>query len=75
MTAANMQGVRSGVATQIKKDNPALPVHCFAHSLNLCLQDAERKVSLLRNVLLYEISKLLQFSLKRIHNPDPALPE
>ena len=31
--AANMQGKRTGVATQIKNDNSAtLPVHYFAHS-------------------------------------------
>ena len=46
--AANMQGKRTGVATQIKNDNSAaLPVHCFAHSLNLCLQDAGYKIALL----------------------------
>ena len=70
MIVANMQGVRSGVATQIKKDNPAaLSVYCFGHSLNLCLQDTGRKVSLLRNVLdtVREIFKLLQFSPKRFH--------
>ena len=36
--AANMQGRRTGVATRIKSEQPAaLPVHCCAHSLNLCL--------------------------------------
>ena len=35
---STMQGIRKGVATQILSDNPAaLPVHCFAHSLHLCL--------------------------------------
>ena len=34
--AANMQGVRKGVATEIRKECPAaVPVHCFLHSLNL----------------------------------------
>ena len=49
--AAVMKGIRrSGVATRIKKDTPqALPVHCFAHSLNLCLQDAGRNIKLLRD--------------------------
>ena len=33
--AANMQGHRKGLATQIKKECPAaLSVHCFAHSFN-----------------------------------------
>ena len=68
--AANMQGKRTGVATQIRNDNSAaLPVHCFAHSLNLCLQDAGRKISLLRNALetVREISKLINLSPKRSH--------
>ena len=74
MIAANMQGVRSGVATQTRT---ALPVHCFVHSLNLCLQDAGCKVSLLRNVLdtIQGISKLIKFSPKIIHLLDRALPE
>ena len=39
--ASNMQGRRSGVATRFRNEQPAaIPVHCFAHSLNLCLQDA-----------------------------------
>ena len=68
--AANMQGKRTGVATQIKNDNSAaLPVHCFAHSLNLCLQDAGRKISVLRNALetVRKISKLINLSPKRSH--------
>ena len=48
--AANMQGKRKGLATIIKKEAPAaLSVHCLAHSLNLCLQDAGRQNVLLRN--------------------------
>ena len=65
-----MQGRRKGVATQIRKEAPAaLPVHCFAHSLNLCLQDAGRKVALLRDALdiVREIVKLIHFSPKRKH--------
>ena len=50
--AANMQGKRKGVATQIRRECPAaVPVHCMAHSLNLCLQDAGRQITLLRNAL------------------------
>ena len=34
--AANMQGKRKGVATQIGGEQPAaISVHCLAHSLNL----------------------------------------
>lgn len=68
--AANMQGKRAGVAARIKNDNPAaISVHCFAHSLNLCLQDAGRQISLLRNALetVREIAKLINFSPKRSH--------
>ena len=65
-----MQGIRKGVATQIRRKNAAaLPVHCFAHSLNLCLQDAGRQISLLRDALdtVREIGKLIKFSPKRSH--------
>ena len=65
-----MQGRRIGVATQIRNENPAaLPVHCFGHSLNLCLQDAGRKLPLLRDALdtVQEIGKLIKFSPKRSH--------
>ncbi|XP_065914462.1 zinc finger MYM-type protein 1-like [Dysidea avara] len=68
--AANMQGKRTGVATRMLKKNPtALPVHCLAHSLNLCLQDAGRQVQLLRDALdvVKEISQLIKFSPKRSH--------
>ena len=57
-----MQGVRIGVATQIQSENPAaLPMHCFAHSLN-CLQDAGRQIPLLRDALdtVREIGKLIK---------------
>ena len=47
--AAVMQGRLSGAAARIRKDVPqALLVHCLAHSLNLCLQDSCRKITLLR---------------------------
>ena len=44
--AASMQGIQKGLATLIlKRENPAaLSVHCFAHCLNLCLQEAGRKL-------------------------------
>ena len=42
--AANMQGVRNGVATQIQAEVPsAIPIHCLAHCLRLVLQQAGRK--------------------------------
>ena len=47
--ASAMQGVRKGLATLIKNEVPAaVPVHCLAHSLNLCLQDVSRQIPFLR---------------------------
>ena len=67
--AANMQGKRKGVATRIRNEQPAaVPVHCFAHCLNLCLQDASRKLVYLRDALdtVREISNLIRYSPKRL---------
>ena len=42
--AANMSGVRSGVQALMKKESDScLYVHCFAHSLNFCIQDVVKK--------------------------------
>ena len=47
-----MQGERTGVATRLRKEQlGAASVHCFAHCLNLCLQDASRKLVYVRDVL------------------------
>ena len=65
--ASTMQGVRRGVATQIRKDCPAaLPVHCFGHCLNLCLQDVGRQIPQIRDALdiVREIGNLIRFSPK-----------
>ena len=38
--AANMLGKWKGLATAIRKEEArAIPIHCLAHCLNLCLQD------------------------------------
>ena len=66
--ASNMQGCRKGVATLIKRESPsALSVHCFAHKLNLCLQDVGKQLVFLRDALevVREIAKLIKFSPKR----------
>ena len=66
--AANMQGRKSGVAARVLKEEPAaLPVHCLAHSLNLCLQDAAKQIVSLRDAieLCREIYKLIELSPKR----------
>ncbi|KAI8511315.1 zinc finger, MYM-type [Branchiostoma belcheri] len=66
--AAAMQGHRSGVATRLRQEEPAaVPVHCWAHSLNLCLQDTCRKVTSIRDAMdiVKEIDKLINYSPKR----------
>ena len=68
--AGAMQGKRKGLATLIRKEVPAaLPVHCLAHSLNLCLQDAGRQIQALRDAIdtVREIVKLINYSPKRRH--------
>ena len=38
--ASNMSGKRSGVATQLRKEEPrALYTHCYGHALNLAAAD------------------------------------
>ena len=61
--AANMMGHIQGVATQLQtEENSAIAVHCFAHCLNLCLQDATKKCKLIRSALdiVLEICKLIK---------------
>ena len=68
--ASNMQDKRSGVATRFRNEQPAaIPVHCFARSLNLCLQDAGRNLICIRDALetVREISNLIRYSPKRLH--------
>ena len=49
--AAAMSG-RFNVSTQIQQEKPrAIPVHCLAHGLNLCLQDVCKSFRLIKNVL------------------------
>jgi len=56
-----MQGIQTVVATRIPTETPAaLPVHCLAHSLNFCLQDAGKQMQILRDAL-KEISRLIKF--------------
>ena len=51
----------------LEKKKQPFPVHCLAHSLNLCLQDAGRKVHVIRDSmdLVKEIVKLINYSPKR----------
>ena len=57
-----------GVASHCKEEElAALYVHCFAHSLNLCLQDASQSCTSVRDSLelVMEIVKLKKISPKR----------
>ena len=66
--AANMMGHLTGVAKQLLSEEPgAVPVHCLAHSLNLCLQDVAKKCQPIRNALnvVMELSQLIGYLPKR----------
>lgn len=63
-----MMGHLNGVAKQIQdKAAIAITVHCFAHCLNLCLQDVSKKSIPVRSALdlVWEICKLISYSPKR----------
>lgn len=65
--AANMRAVLRGVQALLMKEYPkALYTHCFAHCLNLCINDAS-KVQLIRNALgtVQEVSACFRMSAKR----------
>lgn len=67
--ASNMSGVRNGVQALVKREvSRALYVHCFAHSLNLCIQEASKQCSLLHNAMqvVYDLVQLIKFSPKRL---------
>lgn len=66
--ASNMSGVRNGVQALVKQVvDCVLYVHCFAHSLNLCVQGVSKGSELIRDVmdLIYELVQLIKFSPKR----------
>lgn len=66
--AASMMGHIRGVATRLQaEENSAIAVHCFAHCLNLCLQDAVKQCKPIRSALdvVLEICKLIKRSPKR----------
>ena len=63
-----MSGIRSGVATQIlKEERRALFTHCYGHALDLAVCDTVHRVKILHDTLdtTSEILKLLKFSPKR----------
>ena len=65
--ASNIMGLRSGLATQILDKSPkAFLIHCFAHALNLSVNDMVRQIPFLENLSnSLEISNLIKLSPKR----------
>ena len=66
---SNMAGCTSGAKAQILKQEPrALFTHCYGHSLSLSVADTIRTVKYLGSIMdtVYELSKLLQYSPKRL---------
>ena len=61
-----MQDRRKGVTTPILAEKSCSPVHCSAHYLNHCLQDAGRQIQLLRNNL-GTVGETDRFTPKRSH--------
>ena len=50
--AANMSGIRKGLATRMKECSPfGIYVNCYDHLLNLALQDTMTEIETLRNAL------------------------
>ena len=63
-----MSGVRNGVQALVKKEaQHCLYVHCFGHSLNLCVQEVAKKCELIRNTMEFisQLVQLIKFSPKR----------
>ena len=66
--ASNMTGSRTGVATQItREESQALFLHCFTHSLNLAVSDTMKNSTVCQAALeiAFEVSKLVNYSPKR----------
>ena len=66
--ASNMSGARNGVQALVKHEaDRALYVHCFAHSLNLCVQEVSKGIELIQNIMdfIHELVQLIKFSPKR----------
>ena len=64
-----MCGVRNGVQVLMKKEySRCLYVHCFAHSLNVCIQSVVRKCSLISSCIefIQQLVQLLKFTPKRL---------
>lgn len=67
--ASNMSGSIKGVRSRIQQLQPkALYVHCFAHTLNLSVQDAVRSIPFVRDVMqnLRDLATIVRGSAKRL---------
>jgi hypothetical protein len=67
--ASNMSGAIKGVRSRIQQIQPkAIYVHCFAHSLNLSVQDAVRSVPIVRDAMqcLRDLATIARGSAKRV---------
>ena len=76
MGAANMSGHLRGVASRFKEEEPAdVYVHCFAHSLNLCLQDAFQSCTSVHDSLelVMEIVKIIKKILPNVPHSSKQL--
>ena len=82
--AANMNGIRKGLASRMKECSPlGIYAHCYGHLLNLALQDTMTEIETLRNVLgtIQSLYNFLHGNTKRhalfkvieIHEEDVAL--
>ena len=54
----------------MSEEETAIPVHCFAHCLNLCLQDSAKKCECIRNALdlVFESMPAYKLFTKKIFN-------
>lgn len=67
--AHNMSGKIKGVKTRLQLIEPkAIYVHCFAHALNLSIQDAVRSVPMFRDILqcIHDLAVIVHGSAKRL---------
>ena len=67
--ASNMAGCKNGIKTQILREEPrGLFTHCYGHAFSLSVGDTIKSIPLLRSniSITHEISKLLQYSSKRL---------
>ena len=66
--ASNMLGHKSGVARQIKEEQPkAFETHCHGHTLSLSVKEATKSSTLLNDVMdtVAEVTILVKYSPKR----------